>query len=554
MLEKIKKHKFAISIIFISLIYLILTSVQNPNFYYYSGADDYLVLHEAKSILDFKWLGHFWGRTLSKGPGAAIFIAISNFIGISFIKAQFLFYIGAVILFVHTLKKVIKSDFLRIIVFIVVLFNPIMYDVNLLRVYRDSINSSLLLYVVSCCFGIFFNYREEKKKIIPYMIGLGIFGSWMAITREETIWISPFTIGSGVITSLFIIFDKECKDKLKKVLLYLIPICIYIVVILGICTLNKIAYGEFVRIEQNTKAYKDFQKAVSSVDVENPILKVDVTTEAREKLYEVSPSFSELKDHLETDDSTRSFKTYGTIPNEIENGWFMWAIFGALDDKEEYSQNLKTLNDYFRKTTAEINEAYDDGRLKKEDNPVSIFDKENMNLLFENLKKTFDFQVNLKDNNLVNEIDTFVDKENPDILEERKAEFYEIAGCSPTNELTYNYKIDKIKIGILNTISKIYQKLSKPIFLIGLVIYCLMLLRFFVIKPRFENYKELIVLTSLLLLYFIRLLVISYVETKLCPAINTSYLSSTYSLQFAFEVLSLIFGITGITKFIKNRK
>ncbi len=83
MLEKIKKYKFVIGIIFISLVYLILTSVQNPQCYYYAGSDDYLILHEAKSLLDFKWMGHFWGRTLSKGPGAQIFIAIANVIRIN---------------------------------------------------------------------------------------------------------------------------------------------------------------------------------------------------------------------------------------------------------------------------------------------------------------------------------------------------------------------------------------------------------------------------------------------------------------------------------------
>ena len=84
MLEKIKKHKFLIGIIAISLIYFILTSVQNPIFIYYADCDDYLILTGAKGILDLNWLGDFYGKLLSKGPGTAIFIAIVNIIRINF--------------------------------------------------------------------------------------------------------------------------------------------------------------------------------------------------------------------------------------------------------------------------------------------------------------------------------------------------------------------------------------------------------------------------------------------------------------------------------------
>ena len=558
MLEKIKKHKYGIIIIIISLIYFILTSAQSFNPYYYAGYDDYLILHEAKSILDLKWLGHYWSSLLSKGPGAAIFVAIANFTGINLLKAQFLFYLGAVILFAHVLKKVIKSDTLRILIFTVILFNPVIYDAELSRAYRDNINSSFLLYIISCGFGIFFNYRENIKKIVPYMIGLGFFGTWMAITREETIWISPFVIGSAVITILFIVFDKECLDKLKKVLLYLIPISIYLIAIFIICLFNRIAYGNFIRLEQNTKAYKDFIKALSSIDVEEPVLKVDISTEAREKAYEVSPTFAKFKERMEREDG---FKMYGDYPNEIENGWFMWAVYDVADNGNMNITGLKKLNKCLTQITSEINQAFEDGRLKKEDNPKSILDKDSLETLFENIDKTFKFQLELQDFRIKNDIDIFKDEENPFILRDRRSEFFEITGENPTSEITYNYKSDEIKINILTKIFNIYKTLSKPLFLAGLVIFSLMILRFFFIKPRFGNYKELIILTSFIMLWFIRVVVIAYVETKLCPGISVGYLSSTYSLQFGFGVLSIIFGIAeviniwkGITKNARETK
>ena len=375
----------------------------------------------------------------------------------------------------------------------------------------------------------------------------------MALIREETMWIAPFVFGSSIITILFIIFDKNCADKKKKILLYLIPICIYIIGVLGICTLNKIAYGEFVRIEQNSKPFKDFEKAISSVDVENPEITIPVPKEAREKLYEVSPAFSELKDTFDGN-SGKNLSQYGRNPNEIEAGWLMWTIFAALNE-HGYSQNLTTFNEYLERAANEINEAYEDGRLKKEDEPDTIFNKKNMTRLLNSFKEAFEFQTELKNVNIVFPEDTFFEGEHdPGIPEERKVEFEEVTGNQATNSLTYNYKVDKIKIKVLEFIKNVYTKINKPLFFISLAIFGIMLIRFFFIKPRFGNYKEIIVLASFLMLYFIRLLVIAYVDAAMFPAIVVLYLASAYGLQFGFEVLALVFGITGIINFFKNRK
>ena len=80
MAEKLKKHKFIIGIFLISIIYFVLVSVQNPVFNYELVDDDYFMIQASKSILNFKWMGKFVGKNLSKGPGAPIFFAIINVI------------------------------------------------------------------------------------------------------------------------------------------------------------------------------------------------------------------------------------------------------------------------------------------------------------------------------------------------------------------------------------------------------------------------------------------------------------------------------------------
>lgn len=550
MIEKLKKNKFLIGIIIISLIYLILTSVQNPNFNYNLKDDDVLIVESASSLLNFKWLGDFKGSLLAKGIGAPLFIAIINIIGLKFTQAHFLFYMGGAILLAFVLKKIIKNNFVNLLVFTVILFNPMIYSSDLLRVYRDGIYASSMLYVIACVFGIFFNYKEEVKKLVPYMIGLGIFGTFMAITREETLWIAPFVLGSGIITSLFMIFDKKCEKKKTKITLYLIPVLIYLITIIFNMTMNKIYYKEFIRIEENTKAFKDFVKAASSVDVENPDIRVPISKETRQKLYEVSPSFQKLRLSFDNPNEI-GFEQYGVSNYEIEDGWLMWAVFYALDN-HNLTDNAKTMNDYLRQITSEINEAFEDGRLEKEDNPASIFDKENFDELTNNILMALDFQVTSKRPSIKIDVDLMA--ENTQVEVGKVTEFNEVTGNISTSPLTYNYKVDNIKVEILKAIASLYEICSKNLFYVGLLIYLLLIIRFLLIKPRFGNYKELLVLTGLLVLYFTRIFVIAYTHTAKFPAINIAYLGVTYSVQYMFEILALVFGISEIIKIFKNIK
>ena len=230
----------------------------------------------------------------------------------------------------------------------------------------------------------------------------------------------------------------------------------------------------------------------------------------------------------------------------------MWAILNACD-ANGLSVSIKTKNDYFRKITEEINQAFKDGRLKKEDNPASIFDKKVLQEFIKNFQEAFEYQVNLKEVDIQMRVDgVYIYNENPNLPKEREYEFKEITGNNSTNNLSYNYKADNIKFKILSIIKNFYGKLNKPLFFIGLAMYLLVILRFFLVKRRFENYKELIILTSFLLLFLIRLTVISYTTTVISPAIFYMYLSSTYSLMFGFEILSLIFGISELVKIIKG--
>ena len=226
-------------------------------------------------------------------------------------------------------------------------------------------------------------------------------------------------------------------------------------------------------------------------------------------------------------------------------------MVGAMDGLG-YCKDAKTENDFLRKITNEINAAYDDGRLKKEDNPETIFSKDNFDLFLNNINKAFKFQLNLDELYVRLDVDN-EPKDNKDLSLEQVDTWRELTGHISTNTKTYNYKVDKLKIDILQKVADIYQKFNHILFYIALILFIVEIIRFFVIKPRFENYKYIIVLLSLLMMFIIRIIVIAYTSTALFHATNIMYLSSTYSMQFAFEILAIIFVISDI-KMIIDRK
>ena len=179
MKEKIKQNWFLIAIVAIFLVRMFLCSAQNVYYIYGAGYDDYLIASMADNLLSFKWLGTYNELTLSKGIFSSIFLAISNILGMPLLFAEMLFYAISCVFFIHVIKKLIPNKKILIFIYAVLIFNPIMYSKPLLRVYRDNIYSSLLIYLISFMIAIFLNYKENTKSLVKYMVGLGITFAYM---------------------------------------------------------------------------------------------------------------------------------------------------------------------------------------------------------------------------------------------------------------------------------------------------------------------------------------------------------------------------------------
>lgn len=287
-----------ITIIFI-IIQIYLISVQPINAIVQNTYDDALMIEQAKSILKGKWLGEYNCLTLVKGPITPIFMAIANVLHIPFLIAQDIFYILACALLVCVLGKLIKNNTVKVIMFVSLIFNPIIFSTELCRTYRDGIYTALIIYMLAFTFGIYLNRKERITKIFWYYVGLGITLGSIYLCREENIWILPYLVISQIITIFSIIKDKEVINKKTKLLLYIIPIAIVLIMILTVLLLNYKYYGVFELNQYWGREFKEAYGALTRILPEEEIKKVPVTSDMLEKAYKISPKFRELKEYFE---------------------------------------------------------------------------------------------------------------------------------------------------------------------------------------------------------------------------------------------------------------
>ena len=366
-MKTIKKHKFIIFIIVLVLIKQLLMSHVSIFAIGDSGCDDQLMVKLSSNILNMNWLGGYNHLTHVKGVFFPLFLSFNTALGISYINAVTLFYSISCIIFVYSIKDILKKSWMKYVLFIVLLFNPIMYTSDVVqRVYRNSLTPSQVLLILSSFFYIFINRKSNKNKKLLLMSILG--GLTLASfynTREDAIWIMPFVI---VFTLIFVIehikINKK-KSSIKRLIIFILPIVLLFITNISISLINYKVYGSYVRVDESGTPFAKTIEAMYSVPPKDNIEYVSNTKEKLERLYEVSPTLNSIKDQIEV--RSKAFDKADRNPGdgEIEDGWFWWVLRFAAYDKGYY-KDIKTADKFYNDITNEIKKAQEEGKIEKQ--------------------------------------------------------------------------------------------------------------------------------------------------------------------------------------------
>lgn len=357
--------------------------------------DDRLFINNANALLQGHWLGPYSNTVLAKGPFYPMWIALMSRIGVPLLLSQHLLYIASCLIIVVALRPVIKSLWVLLLFFVLLMFNPMSFMSGIMtQVIREGIYPALTLLVFACGTGLYIRMRGAVPRAVPWAGGLGLALAALWLTREEGLWIVPgvlFILGATAFSGF-----KVKPAAWRRVSLLLLPFVLFFAVILSVSYANKVRYHVFGVTDMKSPDFLEAYGALLRVKNKNWKPIVPVPENVREKLYEVSPAFAELKPTLSGEAGRRWTRFFDFLRecskkdpevagyidqyflsdvsgvwrtalydenSDIYGGAFVWAFRDAVSVAGHYVSG-KTAADYYRRLASEINAACSDGRLE----------------------------------------------------------------------------------------------------------------------------------------------------------------------------------------------
>lgn len=544
-----------------------------------SDIDDRLFVDLAKSIAEGNWLGEYNNRTLIKGPFYPLWIALNYKLGIPLLLSEHLLYIFACLIFIYSINTVIKSRSCLLIIFVIILFNPMTYTNGVMTmVLRSGIYPSLAILVVSVSINLLLKNENSLKSKFGWSICLGLFLSAFWLSREESIWITPFVVIITVFGFAKIIkLSYSTSVNKYELLVWIMPFFTLFLSIGTIVILNKCYYNKAISIEVKSSAFESAYGALLRVKQKHWKPAVPVSREVREEIYSVSSAFSELRPFLEGQIGKRVPDIYSlkqtyekgmlepTLTKNISNllkndksgiwrniwnkahaddGWeiygisFIWALRDAVAAAGYYNK-CHAAERFYLRLSDEINRACEDGRLDCLSSRSTLrppWRSEYLMPLIKTILYSFLYVARFSEFNPESGYSS-ADPKLIDLFSKITHEDTSPPYSQFTSETNNSVNTKTI---VLRKIGHVYQIVTPYIVMIMVALHLFTTIECFV-KIYLSEYW--VIATSIAISIMVLLLGLSYIHVSSFPAVEVMYFAPIYPLMliyFIFVSLGLV--------------
>lgn len=335
--------------------------------------DDGWVLSRALFMLKGDWLGVYDQLTLIKGVFPPLLLAFSAYTGIGFGALNTILYCIASFIFVASVKPIIKNQFLQILCFAVLLFNPISYALHTgQRIYRIGMGQWEILLIMGCLIAVFLRRNESWRSLSKWVILGGCTLGLFLQTREDGAWIYPFVFGAIALTSLVFILKKSGPKK--KIILFALPLLLAFALNGITATINYVRYGAPVINDRSggnyAKVAGDLNSIAPNAD-EDRLYKSEVYKDryytiyvsTMEKAFLASPTLNSASQFIR--DAIRAWGAQeDPKTGELSTDHMLFALRDGVKNAGYY-QSLPETEEFYRKVHGELELAFKDGTLKK---------------------------------------------------------------------------------------------------------------------------------------------------------------------------------------------
>lgn len=323
-----------------------------------SFADDELFLRLADSLSEGDWFGHYDHYTLVKGPVYPAWIAFTSWLGISLLRSQHLLYTAMCAFFVLAVRPFVRPPWVLMLLFTLLLFDPVTFSVHALRVVREGIYPALVLGVCAGLASLLAGRRASLPSLLARALVLGALLCALWLTREEGVWILPaYAAVAG-----WIAFDLWRRGGSRPALragICLLPLALIGLSDFAVSLQNARRYGVFSVSELQSVEFRSAYGALLRAGEPDAPRYVLVSHEARERIYAVSPTFARLRPMLEGE-LGRTYAGFAArgIP-ELEGsdepaGYLLWAIRDAAASAGFHASGVTAMASY-RQLADEVN-------------------------------------------------------------------------------------------------------------------------------------------------------------------------------------------------------
>lgn len=513
-LNKIKNNKIII-VLFILTIIRLFMSLNLPIYYFKNLLlDDRLMIELADALNLGNYLGDYSNVTLIKGIIYPLFLFFCQYFKLSYPLMLTIFYILSCIYFGTSLNKIVNNKKIVVVIYLVLLFNPISYSMEVYqRIYRNALSLSETLVF----FGLIIRLvasNKTKNNIINYIL-LGLITSIMLLTREDSMW--------AFVTIVILIIYKVFVNKNKISLLSLLPIMVIIISLNVVSIVNYHYYGIYTYNEINNSEFSKAYLKIQEIKDEKKETRYSITKDTFYKLADLSDKFDITKRDIDG-----LYYSWADDNGEINNGNIIWAFRHLIYANKRFNDG-KSANNYFKELSDDVERLFREGKLEREMvipsaliNTPSI--KNILNLPMEYMKTlkyvtTYQNIKSVDKNTLLQKSNVFYDSKHDC--------YYTFVNDYHNAENFVNKNINGIEI-----IKNIYKYLTIVLSLVSIIIFIKN------IKLVFKEQKYFVILL-ILISYLVITLGVTYTHITAFPAIRYFYLGPVYLLQNIFIILTL---------------
>jgi hypothetical protein len=323
--------------------------------------DSQLFLKLGLSIVSGRWLGDYNELTLIKGIGYPVFLAVGHLAGIPINLFQAAFYFTACYFLSATVYDFAKSYALFWSLLVVLLLLPPMYDSGASsNILREYFYTAATVFFVTFLFRLLFFDPQLLSYASAAFLGVSLAAVWL--TREEGLWILP-----GFVVMLVLAYLTTERSALRyRAMLFMSGMFVFALLVCLVGLTNRIVYGRFSINEITEPPFQTALVALQRASYPYWRPYVAIPRDARLRLYEVSPTFAELKNFFDPVNGPTPWQDgCGQLPEtcgDIAASWFPWALREAAKTVGAYA-TANTAAEFYARIAQEVQSRCDSQEL-----------------------------------------------------------------------------------------------------------------------------------------------------------------------------------------------